>query len=585
MDDPGLREAQAPAAMARWVRDFGAALEAGDAAGAAALFAPQSWWRDLMAMEWHLRTHSGPAAIAALLATRLPVLRPRRVRLLEGWPAPRRVVRGGGTPCLEGFIGWESAHGPVEAALRLVETPDGPRGWIIAAHLTGLPGRPPPETVRHANPEDYARQFGGENWADRRRRAQAYADRDPAVLVLGGAQAGLSIAARLTAFGVDTLVVDREARIGDSWRRRYHALTLHNETHVNHLPYMPFPPTWPVFIPKDKLANWFESYAEAMELNVWTGTELEQGRRNAEDTEWEITLRRADGTRRVVRPRHLVMATGVSAIPVMPDLPGLGDFAGTILHSGAYTEGHAWKGRRALVIGTGNSAHDVAQDLHESGCEVTMVQRSPTHVVSIEEAQRVYSIYTEGLPTEACDLLATAVPHPVLVRGYQHATAISKRADADLHARLAARGFRLSDGIEGTGFQYLYLQRGGGYYFNVGCSDLIAEGKIGLIQQADIARFEPGGARMTDGSLRAADLIVCATGYLNMQETARRLLGDAVAERIGPVWGFGEDGELRNMWRPTAQKGLWFTAGGLAQVRIYSRPLALCIAAQEMGLG
>jgi putative flavoprotein involved in K+ transport len=582
MDDPGLRQQDATTAMARWVRDFAAAIEAGDAHATAALFAPDSWWRDFMAMEWSIRTHKGPGAIAALLAARLPVLKPRGVRLLEGWPAPRRVTRAGGVPCLEGFIGWESAHGPVEAALRLVETPDGVRGWILATHLTALPGRPAPETVRHANPEDYARQFGAENWADRRRRAIAYEDREPAALVLGAAQAGLAVAARLNAFGVDTLVVDREARIGDSWRRRYHALTLHNETHVNHLPYMPFPPTWPVFIPKDKLANWFESYADAMELNVWTGTELESGHRNAEDTAWEITLRRADGTRRVVRPRHLVMATGVSAIPVMPE--GLGAFAGTVLHSGAYQDGHAWKGKRAIVIGTGNSAHDVAQDLHESGAQVTMVQRSPTHVVSIEEAQRVYTIYTEGLPTSACDLLATAAPHDVLVQGYRHATAISKRVDAELHARLAARGFRLSDGIGATGFQYLYLQRGGGYYFNVGCSDLIADGKIGLVQHADIAGFEAGGARMKDGSLLEAELIVCATGYLNMQETARKLLGDAVADRIGPVWGFGEDGELRNMWRPTPQKGLWFTAGGLAQVRINSRPLALCIAAQEMGL-
>ncbi|NCY26686.1 MAG: hypothetical protein EBX37_18210, partial [Alphaproteobacteria bacterium] len=128
-------------------------------------------------------------------------------------------------------------------------------------------------------------------------------------------------------------------------------------------------------------------------------------------------------------------------------------FRGTVMHSGAYTEGSAWKGRPALVLGSGNSGHDVAHDLHASGASVSIVQRGTTHIVSLAEAQRVYSIYAEGIPTEDCDLLATATPFPVLKRAYQHATAMSKRVDAPLHAALAARGFRLDDGPEGCGFQ------------------------------------------------------------------------------------------------------------------------------------
>ncbi len=139
-------------------------------------------------------------------------------------------------------------------------------------------------------------------------KAVAYEDRDPAVLVVGAAQAGLSVAARLGLLGVDTLVVDRDPRIGDSWRQRYHALTLHNETRVNHLPYMPFPKSFPVFIPKDMLANWFELYAEAMELNVWTGTELAGGSWDEAARCWDVTLTRADGSTRRMRPRHIVMA-------------------------------------------------------------------------------------------------------------------------------------------------------------------------------------------------------------------------------------------------------------------------------------
>jgi len=403
------------------------------------------------------------------------------------------------------------------------------------------------------------------------------------VLVVGGGQAGLSIAARLKQLDVDTLIVDRHPRVGDNWRTRYHALTLHNEVFVNHLPYMPFPPSWPIYIPKDKLANWFEAYVEALELNYWTGTEFAGGRYDEAAERWTVELRRADGVR-VVQPRHLVFATGVSSIPHIPKVPSLDSFAGTVMHTHGYTSGAAWKGRRALVLGTGTSAHDVAQDLYSSGADVALIQRNTTYVVSLKEAQRVYAIYAEGVPIEDCDLLATSMPYPVLVRSYQLSTKLSRDNDAKLLEALEAKGFRLDFGEDETGFQMKYLRRGGGYYFNVGCSELIIEGRIGLIQFRDIERFVPEGARMRDGSIVPADLIVLATGYKNQQDAVRIVLGDDVADRIGPVWGFDEGGELRNMWRRTAQKGLWFTAGSLAQCRIYSKYLALQIKACEVGM-
>ena len=428
------------------------------------------------------------------------------------------------------------------------------------------------------------RDFGGENWLDRLNNARAYADRDPAVIVVGGGQAGLSIAARLHQLGVDTLIVDRHQRIGDNWRKRYHSLSLHNEVHVNHLPYLPFPPTFPTYIPKDKLANWFESYVESMELNFWTGTELVGGSYDEASRQWRVTLRRSDGTERVMRPRHLVFATGVSSIPYTPEVPGLDAFGGTVVHSGAFANAEQWKGRKALVLGTGTSGHDVAQELFAHGADVTLIQRSKTYVVSLKEAQSVYAIYSEGIPFEDCDLLATSMPYPVLQRSYQLSTAKGREVDKALLDGLAARGFRLHFGEDDTGFQMMYLRRGGGYYFNVGCSDLIISGQIGLLQYADIESFVAQGARLRDGRVMPADLLVLATGYKNQQDTVRAYLGDAIADRIGPVWGFDEGGELRNMWRQTAQQGLWFTAGSLAQCRIFSRYLAIQIKALEEGL-
>jgi putative flavoprotein involved in K+ transport len=414
--------------------------------------------------------------------------------------------------------------------VRLVEEAGAPRAWTLMTALDQIRGHEDPAEGSRWQAVDWRRNFGGENWLDRRERARAYEGRDPAVLVVGAAQAGLSVAARLTQLGVDTLVVDREARIGDSWRRRYHALTLHNETRVNHLPYMPFPRSWPVFIPKDMLANWFELYAEAMELNVWAGTELTHGAWDEAACCWDVSLRRADGSERRMRPRHLVMANGVSSIPIMPKLPGLDEFAGTVRHSGQYGSGLDWRGKRALVIGTGTSGHDVAQDLAVSGAaEVTLVQRRPTQVVSLKEAQAPYALYDEDIPFADKDLLATSLPFPVLRRAHQRMTAMNRAADRDLLEGLERRGFRLSFGEDGTGWQMMYLSRGGGYYFDAGCSGMIAEGRIGLIQHADIARFGADGAIMADGSVRPADLIVLATGYEGQGAAARRILGDAVA--------------------------------------------------------
>ena len=420
---------------------------------------------------------------------------------------------------------------------------------------------------------------------DLRNKDQAYLDREPAVLVVGGGQSGLGIAACLGQLGIDTLIIDRHERVGDAWRKRYHSLTLHNEVYINHLPYMQFPDNWPVFIPKDKLANWFETYAEAMELNCWTATEIVDGSYDDQSGQWTIRLRRGDGSERTLRPRHVVFATGVSAIPIRPELPGLDRFKGTVMHSGDYQSGHEWAGRKALVLGTGNSGHDVAHDLHASGADVNIVQRSTTLIVSLEQAQTVYSMYTEGPSLADCDLLATASPYPVLVRGYQIAAAAMQAADKELLDGLAARGFRLDNGPpDNTGYQMKYLRRGGGYYFNVGCSDLIVSGDIGLLHFDDIERFVEVGAKLKDGRIVEADLLVTATGYKNQQEVVRMYLGDEIADRIGPVWGFDDGGEQRNMWRRTAQPGLWFTAGGLPHVRIYSKYLALQIKACEENL-
>ena len=568
-----------------WLTRFERVLGEGDEVALKALFHADSHWRDVLALQWTIDTLDGREAVVESLISSTGRVRPIGFQIDPRRTAPRRATRAG-TEAIEAIFRFETDLGRCSGVLRLTPARDGePKAWTLLTVLEELKGFE--ETIGRARPtgQSYARDFRGPNWLDLRKAAQAYSNRDPAVVVVGAGQAGLSIAARLKQLDVDTLIVDRWPRVGDNWRQRYHALTLHNQVQVNHLPYMNFPPNFPTYIPKDKIASWFEAYAESMELNVWSGTDFESGTYDDKTGRWTVVLRRDDGTRREMHPRHVIMATGLSGTPVRPEIPSLRNFRGAILHSADYTDGEAWRGKRAIIIGTGNSGHDIAQDLHASGAKATLVQRSSTMVVNVEpSAQLPYALYDEGPPLEDCDLITMSVPLSLARKSHILLTEQARKIDQPLLDGLEKVGFKLDFGDEGTGWQFKYLTRGGGYYFNVGCSDLVAAGEVGLAQYSDIAEFVADGARMRSGEILPADLIVLATGYQGQDTLVAKLFGPQVASRLGPIWGFGEGQELRNMFQRTPQPGLWFIAGSFAQCRIYSKYLGLQIKASEEGL-
>ena len=577
------------ATVTDWLTRLEAAAGSGDPAGLAPLFRQDAHWRDAMALTWRLVTVSGSDAIAGDLA---PLARARALRGLRVDPGrcPPRVVSRAGVETIEALIAFETDVGRCNGVVRfrLDGDPAAPaKAWTLLTALDELRGHEE-ATLRAAREGPvFDREFSGPNWADRRREAVAYADRDPAVLIVGGGHAGLTIAARLGQLGVDALVVDRMRRVGDNWRLRYHGLKLHNQVHSNHLPYMPFPPTWPTYIPKDMVANWLELYVEAMEINFWTRTAFEGAVYDDRRATWSARLRRDDGTVREMRPRHIVMATSVSGTPNLPDIPTLERFAGAVTHSSGFADGAPWRDRDVLVFGTGTSAHDIAQDLHGNGARVTMIQRSPTLVVNIEPSAQLYDgVYLGPGPSlDYRDLINASMPLALMRRAHRLITDEVRRLDKPLLDGLERAGFRLDFGDDGTGWPLKYRTRGGGYYFNVGCSDLIAAGAIPVVQYADIEGFAPDGARLRDGRSLPAELIVLATGYKGQEHLVRSLFGDAVADRAGPVWGFDPVAqELRNMWTPTGHPGLWFTAGAFSQCRVYSKYLALRIKAEELGV-
>ena len=575
--------------VTRWLLLFEQALSSASFDTLRELFHEDCHWRDLLAATWEVKTVSGLRNILALIESFTPDTRPYGFQITQDHAAPRAVARAG-VEVIEAIFCFETRVGRCFGVIRLTpptSNTDQLKAWSLLTKLEEIKGFEEQLDRNRPSGESYSRDFKGPNWRDLRDIDVRYEERSPAVVVIGAGQAGLSIAARLRQLNVDTLVLEKNERVGDNWRNRYHTLTLHNQVQVNHLPYMPFPPTWPTYIPKDKLAGWFETYVEAMELNVWTATEVERGQYDPDKRRWSIETRSSDGRQRTLKPQHIVMATGASGIPNLPnDIQSLANFAGTTVHSEEYTHGTAWQGRKALVLGTGNSGHDIAQDLHANGAKVTMIQRSPTMVVNIEpSAQLPYALYDEGPSLEDCDLLAAATPLKVLRKTHQLVTEKAKELDKPLLDGLTKAGFALDYGTDNTGWQFKYLERGGGYYFNVGCSDLIANGQIRLIQYRDIDQFIASGVKLNHGEIIDADLLVTATGYKGQHHLVTRLFGQDVAARCGPIWGFDEENqELRNMWMRTGQPGLWFIAGSLAQCRIFSKTLALQIKAINEGL-
>lgn len=401
------------------------------------------------------------------------------------------------------------------------------------------------------------------------------------------------MAARLKTLGIESLLVDKENEVGDNWRNRYHQLVLHDPVWFDHMPYVHFPPNWPVFTPKDKLGDFFRAYAEIMELNVWVKTTIVNSVWDENEHRWTITLERQLGDKteiRTVKPRHIIQATGHSGKKNFPShIKGISDFAGDRLcHSSEFPGADpAGAGKSAVIVGSCNSGHDIAQDYYEKGYHVTMVQRSSTCVVSSEALQEfgLAGLYDEnGPPVDDADIILHGMPMAVAKSVQQVVAGLQSKFDEKTLQGLEKAGFRVDRGPDNAGLLIKYFQRGGGYYIDVGASQLIVDGKIKIKHGQEIEEVLPHGLRFADGTEVKADEIIFATGYQNMRTETRTIFGDEVADRVGNIWGFDQADELRTIYRKSGHPGFWYMGGNLALCRYFSRLLALQITAIETGL-
>lgn len=580
-----------PSQQARdWLARFAEHLAAEDADAVAGMFEEGGHWRDLVALSWSIVTFDGRAEIADMLRRCLSGAAPRGF-LIDEEP----TVDAAGV--IEAWFRFETRTAICRGHLRLR---DG-RCWTLFTCMTDLKGF----EEKLGSLRDLGVEHGAikdrVTWTDSRARDAACLGREqqPYCLIIGGSQGGMTLAARLKMLNVPTLVIDRHERPGDAWRARYKSLCLHDPVWNIHMPYLPFPENWPVYTPKDKLADWIDAYASIMELDFWGGSEAHSATYDEAAKTWSVKVRRG-GETLTLRPQHLVVATGMSGAPAVPAYRGNETFAGLQMHSSEYRSGEAFAGKRCVVVGSNNSAHDICADLWENGADVTMVQRSTTLVVRVQTVRAFLSgkLYSQeavaaGITTEKADFTFASRPYAVMTEMQKAIYAEIRKHDADFYAALERAGFLLDFGEDDSGLSMKYIRRGSGYYIDVGASELIIDGRVKLRSGLGIDRIETDAVVLADGSRLPADLIVYATGFDPMETWLEGLISKEVADRVGHVWGLGSDtrrdpgpwvGEIRNMWKPTRQDGLWIHGGNLHQARFYSKLLAFQLKARMEGI-
>lgn len=577
----------------RWFAAFERALVTRDIADAAALFATTSYWRDLVAFSWNITTVENRDGVTRLLESTLDQASP------SGFATSEPPTEADGV--VTAWFTFETAVGRGRGLLRLRADEDGvDRAWTFLTTLYELKGHEEPLRERRPAGAEHGANKERVTWLEKRQAEDAAlgVTEQPFVLVIGGGQGGIALGARLRQLDVPALVIDRYARPGDQWRSRYKSLCLHDPVWYDHLPYLKFPENWPVFAPKDKVADWLEFYTKVMEVPYWSSTTATKASYDEAAGEWTVEIER-DGERMTLKPKHLVLATGMSGKANVPVFPGQDVFRGEQHHSSQHPGPDAYAGKKCVVIGSNNSAFDICGALWEHGADVTMVQRSSTHIVKSDTLMDIGlgDLYSEralaaGMTTEKADLVFASLPYRIMHEFQIPLYEQMKERDKEFYDRMEAAGFELDWGDDGSGLFMKYLRRGSGYYIDVGAAELVADGEVKLAH-GNVDHLTETSVVLEDGTELEADLVVYATGYGSMNGWAADLISPEVADRIGKVWGLGSDttkdpgpweGEQRNMWKPTQVENLWFHGGNLHQSRHYSLYLALQLKARAVGI-
>jgi putative flavoprotein involved in K+ transport len=364
------------------------------------------------------------------------------------------------------------------------------------------------------------------------------------ITVIGAGPSGLAAAAMLKRAGERAVVLER-GEVGAVWATRYDRLHLHTVRWLSCLPGYRIPRAFGKWPARERVAEYLRRYAAHHSLDVRTGVEVERVEHAVDG--WVVRTSRG-----AIAAERVVVATGQSNIPFVPDWPGT--FAGEIVHSADYRNPSAYHGRRVLVVGSGNSGAEIAVDLVEGGArEVLLSVRTPPSIVrrdTLGVPSQLLGIVSMHLPTAVVDRLAAGIRRVAIPDLAPYGLVAPDRPYSDFRRR---RVIPIVD---------------------VGLADAVRMGRVRVVAALD--RFEDGAAVLADGRRIETDSVIAATGFRTGLE---RLVGhlDVLDERGQPL--------VRDVEEPPGAPGLHFvgyeiTLGGTFRlVGAEAKQLARTVAA------
>ncbi|CAG8247605.1 unnamed protein product [Penicillium salamii] len=547
-----------------------------DAEAFAGLFLDYGVWRDKLSFTWDFRTFNFRDAILKAATDLLPQTKARNFEFLAPAPSVSRPYPDFSQ--LQFVVSFETEVVTASAVINAVLTKD---GWkIYTMHTVAESLKQFPEQAAADG-----HMTGITSWESQ--RSETINTVDPEVLIIGGGQNGLAMAARLKVLGMENLIIERSDEVGDIWKKRYEYLSLHFPHWPDALPYFKYPQHWPTYTPAQKQGLYMKWYASALELNVWTKSEVVKADQDSEGR-WTVIINKA-GETRTLHPKQLIMATSLCGVPSTPAVPGMTDFRGVIRHSSAHKTARDFIGKKVCVVGTSSSGFDTAYECARLGIDVTLLQRSPTYVMSLTHSvPRMLGGYAPDqngkLPdTDVQDRLNFSMP---VGPGEELAKRTAKDLedlDSPMLEALNARGLRTWRGQRDTGNSTLGQTRNGGFYFDAGACDEIINGNI-KVEPGFIEKFTEDKVILNGNREKEFDLVIFATGFSNTIDSIRATLGEKIASQCGPIWGIDEEGEYKTAYRETGVPNMWIMVGFLPMTRYASKLLALRLKALKEGV-
>ena len=369
------------------------------------------------------------------------------------------------------------------------------------------------------------------------------------VVAIGAGFCGLAAGASLRAHGVESFAILEQGQgVGHFWTRTYDRIHLHSPWHG-----LPndggLVSGYPMFKSRDDLLAYFRAYSDLHGLapHFRFGERvlrvLRQDPGAHDGFEWRL-----ETEARVFEARFLIVATAQNRAPSIPTIPGRKSYRGRVLHSSEYRAPAPFAGLAVLVVGSGNSAAEIALDLSEHGARsVSMWVRGPRHFVPRSRMAWMFKFFRWiGMFTEERMMAAHRLTAgtPEFERVVRQRDALPARFSVDL-SRFGIRKPEVGPNTE-------TVTNGRIPVFDIGAIGAIRKGAIRVIDgnERALESFTEKGVRFRGGE-EAFDAVILATGFEPRLEefiATPELLGIGRWNRLLPA----TDGRSRSTVYPSA---------------------------------